>query len=135
MEELARRDTKCQSCIIPLTSCQSAPRVSRRREVKLNRVVQVMGGTEENVEYNSLQTLIIIIITHRRSTELPDRFNSHTPAESFTVFVSLLLYLWDKLLKKNVCRCQPNLGYCKFCYLKSPETVGVLSWWFTGIFG
>lgn len=78
MEELARRDTKCQSCIIPFTSCQSAPRVSRRREVKLNGVVQVTGGTEESVECKSLQTLIIII--RRRST-------FYTPSERFFIYL------------------------------------------------
>ncbi len=84
MEELARRDAKCQSCIIPFTSCQSAPRVSAslEREVKLNGVVQVMEGARESVEYKSLQTLIIIIIiAHSRSTELPDRLNSSLPTE------------------------------------------------------
>ncbi len=95
MEELARRDAKCQSCIIPFTSCQSAPRVSAglEREVKLNGVVQVMEGARESVEYKSLQTLIIIIIAHSRSTELSDRLNSSLPTELLCRVFSNLLYL------------------------------------------
>lgn len=99
MEELARRDAKCQSCIIPFTSCQSAPRLSAglEREVKLNRAVQVMEGAGESVEYNSLQTLLIII-AHRRSTELPDRLNSSLPTELLCC-VFLTCYIWGEIAK------------------------------------
>lgn len=98
-----------------------------RREVKLNRVVQVMEGTRENVEYNSLQTLIIII-TCRRSTELPDRLNSHLPTEHFMLCVFLTCYIWErtaeeKKKKKSLQMSAKSWIIWLSCYLKSPETV------------